>query len=186
MTRLATCIALLAATLPAQWLNYPTPGIPRTKDGKPNLSAPAPKTPDGKPDLSGAWYKLSPKYGRNVAADLKPGEVQPWAEALVQQRTENLGKDSMNTQSLPLGPAYPITGDGTTSAGMMKIIQTPALIVMLNPDLTHRQIYMDGRKLESNPNPSWMGYSVGRWEGDTLVVESNGFNDRTWLDSGGH
>src|SRR5438128_1924587 len=98
MTRLAMIMGLLATTLAAQWLNYPTPGIPRTKDGKPSLSASAPKTPEGHPDLSGAWYKLSPKYGRNIAADLKPGEVQPWAEALVQQRTENLGKDSMNTQ----------------------------------------------------------------------------------------
>jgi hypothetical protein len=66
---------------------------------------------------------------------------------------------------------------------MMKVIQTPLVIVMLHPDLTYRQIFMDGRTLETAPNPSWMGYSVGRWEGETLVVESNGFNDRTWLDS---
>jgi hypothetical protein len=86
MTRLATMAVLIAAslaplTVSAQWLNHPTPGIPRTKDGKPNLSAPAPRTPDGHPDLSGVWYKISPKYSRNIAADLKPGEVQPWAEA---------------------------------------------------------------------------------------------------------
>ena len=68
----------------------------------------------------------------------------------------------------------------------MKIIQTPALIIMLNPDLTYRQIYMDGRPLDTSPNPSWMGYSVGRWDGDTLVVDSVGFNDRTWLDAAGH
>jgi hypothetical protein len=75
---------------------------------------------------------------------------------------------------------------GSTAAGMMKIVQTPTIIIFLNPDLTYRQIYLDGRKLETEPNPSWMGYSVGHWEGDTLVVESNGFNDRTWLDGSGH
>jgi len=178
--------ATLCAPLAAQWLDHPTPGIPRAPDGKPNLSAAAPKTPDGKPDLSGVWYRLSPKYGRNIAADLKPGEVQPWAETLVQQRHENLSKDSMNTLCLPLGPAYTTAGDGTTSAGMMKIVQSPGLIVILNPDLTYRQVYMDGRALETTPNPNWIGYSVGRWEGDTLVVDSFGFNDRTWLDSEGH
>ena len=181
-----TIAAFMSTPLAAQWLDHPTPGIPRSPNGKPNLSAPAPKTPDGKPDLSGTWYRLSPKYGRNIAADLKPGEVQPWAATLVQQRQENLSKDSMNTLCLPLGPAYTTAGDGTTSAGMMKIVQTPGLIVILNPDLTYRQIYLDGRALEANPNPNWMGYSVGRWDGDTLVVESLGFNDRTWLDSEGH
>src|SRR6185436_14745870 len=91
----------------------------------------------------------------------------------------------MQVRCLPLGPAYPTSGDSTGSE-MMRIVQTPQLIVMLNPDLTYRQIWMDGRALETNPNPSWMGYSVGRWEGDTLVVESFGFNDRTWLDQNGH
>ena len=74
----------------------------------------------------------------------------------------------------------------STGAEMVKIVQTPGLIVMLNPDLTYRQIFLDGRALESAPNPTWMGYSVGRWDGDTLVVESFGFNDRTWLDHDGH
>src|SRR5262245_22907912 len=69
---------------------------------------------------------------------------------------------------------------------MIKIVQTPGLILILNPDLTYRQIFLDGRTLESAPNPSWMGYSVGHWEADTLVVESFGFNDRTWLDHDGH
>jgi hypothetical protein len=86
---------------------------------------------------------------------------------------------------VPLGPGYTTTAD-ITGAEMMKIVQTPALIVILNPDLTNRQIFMDGRKLESDPNPSWMGYSVGRFDGDTLVVENNGYNDRTWLDHDGH
>src|SRR5258708_5029790 len=134
-------VAVIAISVPlaAQWTNYPTPGIPRGAGGKPNLTAPAPRTPDGKPDLSGLWDKFSPRYGRNIAADLKPGEVQPWAEALVQRRMEDFGKDSMGHLCLPLGPAY-ITNGGTTAPGMTKIIQTPALIVFLSPDMTYRQM----------------------------------------------
>jgi hypothetical protein len=184
-----SAIAILAVAsavpLAAQWLNQPTPGIPRTPDGKPNLAAPAPRAADGKPDLSGLWSRISPKYGRNIAADLKPGDVQPWAEALVKQRTEDLGKDYMNVHCLPLGPGYTTVAD-STGAEMMKIVQTPSLILMLNPDLTYRQIFLDGRKLETAPNPSWMGYSIGHWDGDTLVVESAGYNARTWLDHDGH
>jgi hypothetical protein len=182
---LAALAGTLSAPLAAQWLNHPTPGIPRTPGGTPNLTAPAPRTPDGKPDLSGVWTKISPKYSRNIAADLKPGDIQPWAEALVQQRQEDLGKDYMNVRCVPLGPGYSIAGD-STGAEMVKIVQTPALILILNPDLTYRQVFLDGRALETAPNPNWMGYSVGHWDGDTLVVESFGFNDRTWLDHDGH
>src|SRR5213594_4664246 len=172
--------AALATPLTAQWLKYPTPGTPRNADGKPSLAAPAPRTADGKPDLSGIWQRSSLKYERNIAADLKPGEIQPWAEALVKQRAENLQKDHMSVQCLPWGPSY------SNSARKVKVVQTPALILMLDEDLTYRQIFTDGRALEADPNPSWMGYSVGRWEGDTLVVDSVGFNDRTWLDRDGH
>ncbi|MCU1336306.1 MAG: hypothetical protein JWO19_1887 [Bryobacterales bacterium] len=191
MTASALAILTVALSTPlvipvqAQWLNHPTPGIPRTPDGKPNLAAPAPRAPDGKPDLSGLWNKISPKYSRNIAADLKPGEIQPGAEALVRKRKEDLGKDYMNVLCVPLGPGYSTDAD-STGAEMMKIVQTPSLILILNPDLTYRQIFMDGRALETAPNPSWMGYSVGHWDGDTLVVESFGFNDRTWLDHDGH
>src|SRR5579864_5532037 len=177
---IAALVSVLSAPLHAQWLNHPTPGIPRTADGKPNLTASAPRTPDGKPDLSGLWQRISPKYSRNIAADLKPGEVQPWAEALFQHRQDDFGKDHMGYQCLPWGPNY------SNSERRVKIVQTPGLIVMLDEDLTYRQIYLDGRALETNPNPSWMGYSVGHWDGDTLVVESFGFNDRTWLDRDGH
>jgi hypothetical protein len=166
-------------------LNHPTPGIPRNPNGAPNLAAPAPRASDGKPDLSGLWNKISPKYSRNIAADLKPGDIQPWAQALVEQRREDLGKQYMNVQCVPLGPGYATAAD-STGAEMVKIVQTPGLIVMLNPDLTYRQVFLDGRALEIAPNPSWMGYSVGHWDGDTLVVESSGFNDRTWLDHDGH
>jgi hypothetical protein len=182
---LAILVAAPTLVLQAQWLNYPTPGLPRLANGQPNLSAPAPRTPDGKPDLSGVWNRLSPKYRINIASDLKPEEVQPWAKALVRERTENIGKDSMVARCLPLGPQYTTDAD-STGGGMMKIAQTPGLILILNPDLTYRQIYMDGRPLETAPNPSWMGYSVGHWDADTLVVESFGFNDRTWLDTSGH
>jgi hypothetical protein len=186
MTRFSAIVWMIcAAPAGAQWLHQPTAGIPRTPDGKPNLRAPAPRAADGKPDLSGLWTKLSPKYSRNAAADLKPEDIQPWARALVKERRENLGKDYMNVVCLPLGPGYTISAD-STGAEQVKIVQTPGLILMLNPDLTYRQIFLDGRKLEASPNPSFMGYSVGRWEGDTLVIESNGFKDRTWLDHDGH
>jgi hypothetical protein len=185
ISRIAILTVALSAPLAAQWLNHPTPGIPRTPDGKPNLAAPAPRAADGHPDFSGLWNKLSPTYSRNVAADLKPEEIQPWAQDLVKERIENLDRDFMNVLCLPLGPLYPTDAD-STGAEQIKIVQTPGLIIILNPDLTYRQIYTDGRSLEPAPNPTWMGYSVGRWDGDTLVVDSFGFNDRTWLDHDGH
>ena len=160
--------------LSAQWAQYRTPGIPRTADGKPNLTAPAPRTGDGKPDLSGVWEVITDVEGRTTA-DIKAADVQPWAQELIQQRTENFGRDNPHYKCLPQGPIY------TTANGFKRFIQTPEMSVILNEDLTYRVIHMDGRALETEPNPSWMGYSVGRWEGDTLVVESNGFNDRTWL-----
>src|SRR5204863_4878684 len=94
---LLTAVTLVASVpLTAQWLNQPTKGIPRTAGGRPNLSAPAPRTADGKPDISGLWNRLSPKYSRNIAADLKPGDIMPWADALLQQRLEDRGKGFMN------------------------------------------------------------------------------------------
>src|SRR5678809_38564 len=95
-TRIAVVVLALSAPLSAQWLTQPTPGVPRTSDGKPNLSAAAPRTPEGKPDFSGLWTKISPKYSRNIAADLRPEEIQPWARALVDQRSEDLGREYMN------------------------------------------------------------------------------------------
>ena len=172
--------SLIASSSAAQWLQLPTPGIPRTPDGKPNLTAPAPRTRDGKPDLSGMWERESDHYYNNAGADLKPADVKPWAQALYQRRLADFGTDSMEAQCLPLGPAALTTSDP------VKFIQTPSLIVILLEDLTYRQIHMDGRKLPKNPNPSWMGYSVGRWDGDTLVVETSGFTERAWLDYDGH
>jgi len=178
----AILLASLVTPLPAQWLEHRTPGIPRTADGKPNLTAPAPRTADGKPDLTGLWEIVTGGAGGNIGerslGDLKPADVQPWAQALVKQRIENFGKDNPHYRCLPQGPAYSTTG------GMKRFIQTPALIAILDDDLTYRVIFTDGRALETDPNPSWMGYSVGHWDGDTLVVESFGFNARTWLVGG--
>ena len=174
--------SLIASSSAAQWIEHPTPGIPRTSDGKPDLTAPAPRTRDGKPDLSGLWDREGDdRYYNNAAADLKPADVKPWAQALYQRRLPDFGRDSMEVQCLPLGPAAV-----TTSFFDFKFIQTPSLIMILFEDLTYRQIHMDGRKLPKNPNPSWMGYSVGRWDGDTLVVETSGFTERAWLDYDGH
>ena len=182
--RLAVLLMVCGLAVPAsaQWLKEPTRGIPRTADGKPNLTAPAPKAADGKPDLSGLWRIDASAYGGNLVVDLKPAEIQPWADKLYQERMENLGKDDPGTfKCLPQGPRVMLG-----SAGFAKIIQTPALVVILYENLSYRQIFMDGRALPTDPSPNFMGYSVGRWEQDTLVVESRGFKDTTWLDFGGH
>ena len=176
----AASLLLLPALLCAQWLDFRTPGIPRLPNGKPNLTAPAPRTADGKPDFTGLWAVPLDTAVGNIAVrnagDLKPADIQPWAQALLRQRAANFAKDNPRYRCLPEGPGY-----STGAGGMKKFLQTPTMVVILNEDLTYRQIFMDGRALETNPNPNWMGYAVGHWEGDTLVVESSGFNDRTWL-----
>ena len=165
---------LLSQGLSAQWLTLPTPGIPRTVDGKPNLVAPPPIGRDGHPDLAGLWSVAGSKGDL-----LDVNKQQPWMQALVRQRAESLYKEFPGYQCLPQGPGY------HTDSGMKRLVQGAGVIAILNEDLTYRQIFTDGRRLETNPNPTWMGYSVGRWEGDTLTVESNGFNDRTWLNNKG-
>ena len=184
MKTLVTLIVVCAMSTPlaAQWLKEPTKDIPRTADGKPDLSAPAPRTPDGKPDFSGLWRIDAQAYTGNLLADLKPNEIAPAADALFKQRMEDLGKDDPATfRCVPQGPRV-ILG----SAGMARIIQSSSVIAILYENLSYRQIYLDGRALPVEPHPSFMGYSVGRWEGDTLVVETVGFKDTTWLDFGGH
>jgi len=172
-------LAFIVGCASGQWLHYPTPGTPRLPDGKPNLAAPAPKTADGKPDLSGVWRIALGPYTLNTTNDLKPGDVLPWAEALAEQRRENLGKDSPAAHCLPFGPLF--TFDPINP---QKIVQTPNLIVILGEQLMYRQLFLDGRSLPTDPNPDFMGYSVGHWEGDTLVVTTAGYNDRTWLGRG--
>jgi len=181
---LAVAAFALALPLDAQWLNYPTPGIPRLPNGQPNLSAPAPRTADGKPDLSGVWSGPGPgSYDRNIARDLSPKDIQPWAEALYQQRVRDMGKDAPRANCLPDPFPYYHMVD------IARFVQAPGLMVVLYQGTTnsvHRTIFTDGRPLPKDPNPTWMGYSIGHWEGETLVVDTAGFNDRSWLDIEGH
>ncbi|HUA19414.1 MAG TPA: hypothetical protein VMB25_11765 [Bryobacteraceae bacterium] len=180
----ATAAMLVAACSPAgaQWLHYPTPGIPRTPDGKPNLSAPAPRKQNGQPDLSGIWLEPGLKYLINIAADLKEVPFQPWAEAEYKQRRETLGKDDPNNFCLPSG--FP---EKIAVTSPWKIVETPGLTIFLYESRTiYRQVLTDGRELPQDPNPTWQGYSVGHWDGDTFVVESNGFNGKGWMDTNGH
>jgi hypothetical protein len=177
-------VLLMTASASAQWLKYPTPGLPRTPDGKPNLSAPAPKTADGKPDISGLWLTAGIYIG-DIAKDLKPGEVpfQPWAQELYNHRRETLSKDDPTGRCIPGGVPR-----STAVPYPFKILNTPSGIVVVLYEAVHayRQIFTDGRPLPKDPNPNWLGYSVGRWEGDTFIVESAGFNDNVWLDNNGH
>jgi hypothetical protein len=179
--------AALSFTIPspatAQWLDHKAPGIPRLPDGKPNLAAPAPRMPDGKPDLSGLWQADTTAAAETSKA-MNSLKVQPWAKAVSDKHRENLGSDSPGTRCLPPGPQIDL-GVGV-DFGVGKVVQTSNLLLMLYDGTLYREIFLDGRQLQKDPNPDWMGYSVGRWEGDTLVIESNGFNDRTWLDDDGH
>jgi hypothetical protein len=184
MDRIAVAAALCLLHIPlcAQWLNLPTPGIPRTADGKPNLTAPVPRTPDGKPDMSGMWQPEVNAYRFDVIQDLKDESIfRPEAEAVFLKRVTDFRRDDPVTNCLPGGPSDMLNT-------MYRIIQSPAVEAVLyeNGMGRYRQIYMDGRKLPEDPNPTWLGYSVGHWEGDTLVLESAGFNNRTWLDRAGH
>ena len=177
---LAVGCALLAgcaAPAAAQWINHPTPGIPRTKDGKPDLAAPVPRTPERKPDLSGHWSI----GGLSAATNLTETEMLPWAQALYKERLDTYGHDDPASNCLPEGPRTGLTG-----LDPLRIVQTPNLVVILYESGLPRQVFMDGRAHPKDPTPTWMGYSIGRWDDDTLVVETTGFNDRTWLDFSGH
>jgi hypothetical protein len=199
-------LAASPAVVQAQWLNHRTPGIPRTPDGKPNLSARTPRAADGKPNLSGLWQtdaappemlaRLIPgatngageeplsQYFINILSDFKPDEapMRPDAAALFLQRSKAFSNESPLSHCLPEG--MPLV---EMAPAPYKIIQTRELTVMLyERDTTFRQVYTDGRKLPDDPQPSWLGYSVGKWDGDWLVVETIGFNDRGWLDARGH
>jgi hypothetical protein len=179
---IAAALWLIPISVGAQWLDLRTPGIPRNADGKPNLTAPAPRTPDGKPDFSGLWQPEVNPYRFNLIQDLKDESIfRPAAEAIFLERVRDFRRDDPVTNCLPGGPSEVLN---TT----YRIIQSPTIVALLYESGTgrYRQIHIDGRKLPKDPNPTWLGYSVGHWEGDTLVVESAGFNDRTWLDRAGH
>jgi hypothetical protein len=182
--------------LSAQWLKYPTAGVPRLPGGLPNLNAPAPRTPDGKPDLSGIWEPEKTRPCPPVGCfDMPAGEqffdigwrlegglpYRPWAADAVKQRMAQNAKDDPVSRCLPGG----VVKLHTTPL-LRKIIQIPGLVVSLNEtNVTYRQIFTDGRPLPADPQPAWHGYSSGKWDGDTLVVETNGFRDELWLDRNG-
>ncbi len=201
-------LLLLAPGAGAQWLHYPTPGIPRTRDGKPNLSAPAPKV-NGKPELSGVWQieptpleelkklfgdvdaldvpgddaSLYSKYFLSVLADYPPNQspLLPAAAEILLRHDKHDSADLPYTKCLPAG--VPLS---ETLPFPFKIVPTPGLTLIVHEsDSSVRQIYTDGRKHTPDPQPTWSGYSVGHWEGDTLVVDTVGFNDLSWLDVSG-
>jgi hypothetical protein len=212
--RLVLLFAVFSTTAFAQWLNFPTPGTPRTRDGKPNLTAPAPRAIDGKPDLSGVWrHEITPraelarlfgdaidsagqvevpgmeaaanhKYSRNILVDFKAEESPLRPETA----------EIMRRRAATANPAevcavgqfgIPLAG---LLAELIKIVQAPRMsILFYEIDNLHRQIYTDGRALPREFElPSYLGYSVGHWERDIFVVETTGFNGRTRLDLMGH
>lgn len=192
---------LFAASAAAQWLNLPTPGIPRTPGGKPDLAAAAPKTSGGKPDFSGMWaprdvlpcdasqrgvqcteLPLTPQL-INFAAGFKDGlPYQPWAADLVKSRSKEVGYIDPHTHCMP--PNFPRAWAFPEAE---KIFQTPTQLVILHEfNASYRQIFFDGRGLPDDMLPTFNGYSIAHWEGDTLVVGSAGYRDDSWLDTSGN
>jgi hypothetical protein len=179
-------MCLTASPLLSQWIHYRAAGVPRGAGGEVNLAAPTPKAADGKPDLSGVW-ESAPEYFYNLANDLKPNEVlmQPWAQALQAEREGKLHQDDPLSRCLP--PGVPRIDMSTPDAPHpFKIVETPALVVLLyetSSNSTFRQVFLDGRPLPKDPQPTWLGYSIGHWEGGTLVVDTIGFNGLSWTDT---
>lgn len=200
-----------SASLSAQWLDYPSQGIPRTPDGKPNLSAPTPKTPDGKPDLSGVWAVQGSNYVKGAGGQDTPGvngttidqadldarkslflnlgwavqggiPYKPGVKEHAQALSDPSTGKIQEPHSLCLPDGFMV--EHTWDAQLRKIVQTPKLLVLLvEYNSMYRQIFLDGRPLPVDPNPAWNGYSTGHWEGETLVVQSSGFKDGQWLDT---
>jgi hypothetical protein len=186
----------------AQWLKHPTAAVPRTPDGTPNLTAPPPRTPDGKPDFSGMWLTGDgrpcdtrnevfqvcgselpmSRYGLNMGSGREGGlPYQPWAAQQVKTQIEQHSKDDPHARCMPdtFVRLYGLPH-------MQKFIQTPGQLTMLYElNANYRQVFTDGRPLPDDPQPSWQGYSIGKWDGDTLVVDSIGFRDGLWLDMAG-
>jgi hypothetical protein len=203
----AVAIALglsVSAPVSAQWLKYPTAGVPRTKDGKVNMTAPTPKAADGKPDFSGMWFTDNAApcqgsggqdflecgielpislYGINIGLGVQGGlPYLPATEALVKKRTAENSKDDPHARCLP-DTFLRLYG----LPHFQKFIQSPGLLVMLDEvNAVYRQVFTDGRPFPDDPTPSWNGYSSAKWEGDTLVVDSIGFRDDLWLDMAGN
>ena len=212
--------APVAPHLQAQWLKYPTAGVPRKADGSLDMSAPAPRMPDRKPDFSGIWTTAEPNILRpgvlsspkeraaateprssndaqspgdpsritasrqmsNIGVDLPGGlPYQPWLVPIVKERTDNLAKDDPHIRCLP--------DNFLRAYGMphlLKFVHTPGLLVMLNEmNAGYRQVFTDARPLPEDPTPSWQGYSSAKWSGDTLVIDTIGVRDDTWIDWNG-
>jgi hypothetical protein len=192
---LVIAASLMPAVVSAQWIHYPTPGIPRTADGKPDFGGPTPKSGDGKPDLTGMWQvaqllpcddvrrictdlPISAQFG-NFGAEVKDGlPYQPWAKERI--ATKGPADDPYSRCLTPGGPRMHLLPT------MKKFVQTPGLLLLLNEyNVSFRQVFLDGRPLPIDPQPTWNGYSVGRWDGDVLVVESIGYRDDQWIDAAG-
>ena len=177
--------AMLCGPALAQWTKVPAAAIPRTADGKPNLSAPAPRLADGKPDLGGIWT-APPKYLRNLAADLKSDDVsfQPWAKTLYDERAAGLHwKEEPDANCLPQGLPKILVAPAP-----WRIVQTPGYVVFVHEAFNlWWQAFLDGREFVPSHavTPTWLGYSTGKWEGDTLAISSAGFNGKIWLDAMG-
>ena len=204
-TTIALAVVLAGTVSPviAQWLRYPTAGIPRNADGTPNLTALAPRLPDGKPDLSGIWHAAqtppcldsrgverpcgsavggSP-LGGNLGRKLPGGTLpyQPWAEKLRDERLKVMSIDDPHVRCLPDNPPR-----HWTLPHLTKAVHTPKLLVLMyEVNAMYRQIFLDGRPFPADMNPTWNGYSVGHWEGDALVVQTKGFRDDLWIDTNG-
>jgi hypothetical protein len=187
-------LVMQAAIAHAQWINQRSTGTPRLPDGSPNLSAAVPRAADGKPDLSGVWEvlgdrvmptdgRIRSKYVYDIAADLPGGApFQPWAKTLHEQRQKGLGVGAPTERCLPHG----IPDAMLTRTLPFKIIQHPGVTIILFEEFNNwRQVFTDGRELPVDPQPAWVGYSVGAWDGDTFVIRTSGFNDKSWLDAGG-
>jgi hypothetical protein len=198
VTTAAACLLVFVSIASAQWMKNATSSFPRTKDGKPDLAAKAPRASDGKVDLSGVWspdpdpngkplgveQMVFPRYFVNIAADMKMEDepLQPAARALYLKHLQSEGKDSPQAHCKPSGVPWV-----NTIPLPYKIIQAPKLIVMMYEENTvFRQIFLDGRQTVKDPEPRWMGYSTGKWEGEVLVVTTVGFNSESWLDAMGH
>jgi hypothetical protein len=188
--------ALTAGPAAAQWVGYPTAGVPRKADGSVDMAAPTPRMPDGKPDFSGIWISAKPdadvasdghdlgssRQMRNMGADLEGGlPYQPWLVPIVKERTDNLAIHDPHIRCLPDSflRAYGLPH-------MLKFVHKPDLLIVLNEmNAGYRQVFTDARPLPENPSPAWQGYSSARWQGDTLIVDTIGFRDDNWIDWNG-
>ena len=199
---LTAAVMIPAATGFGQWLKLPTQGVPRNPDGTPNLKAPAPRLPDGKPDFSGIWHAgnrnaCTPGRGDfivceseiggsrlagDLGIDLRGGlPYQPWAAELTKKRAADDSRDDPHVRCLPDNPPR-----HWTLPHLSRAIHAPKLLALLyEVNAMYRQIHIDGRPLPADMNPSWMGYSTAHWEGDTLVVRTEGFRDDLWIDMHG-